>query len=106
MSFIDELEAELTSAGITILSPYEGDPFQIIPIQYTCGKNVTPIAFVDFLRPKIKNNRIQFMPLKLHGKCSVEQLHRKGNIYLRYMEQMITMSDKIEGRYDIMLRSL
>lgn len=106
MSLIDELEVELALAGITILPPYEGDPFHVVPCQYTFGKYVLSITFVDFLRPKIKNNRIQFMPLKLHGKCSVEQLHRKGNIYLRYMEQMVIMSDEIEGRYDIMLRSL
>lgn len=106
MSFIDKLETELTSAGITILPPYEGDPFQIIPLQYTCGKNVTPIAFVEFLRIRINNTHIQFMPLKLHGKGLVEQLHRKGNIYLRYAEYTMIMSDEIEGRYDIMLRSL
>jgi len=104
ISFIDEFEKELINVGITILLPYEGDPLAVTCNQYHCSKMIKPVEFVEYLRTKIQNNQIQFLPLKLPGKCLVEQLHRKGKIYIRYIEDNVVMSDDREGRYDVVIR--
>ena len=102
--FVDELKEQLELAGIKILPVYDNMTVHVAPIQCHCGSDVSALQFVEYLKTIIKNNQIQFMRLPLPTTTEVAQLHRKGNVLIRYIEYFVPGSDKKEARYDVLLR--
>lgn len=102
--FIKELKQELLNLGVNIHQAYNSPKVSgdLPKQQFTCGKDVPAIE----LAHKIRNfaYSVQFVQMMLPPSgFEYACLYRIENIFVRYLEAYEPNTDKLIGRYDVII---